>query len=104
MIKTRPISKTITTLADLKQRFNLSPTTDDQFFTEWQQNLPDLTSVELATIDQIYNRFLRHRERSTLAEGTVNQLLVSPLLTLAGLYDEPFFVTTEPSITLELER
>jgi len=103
MIKTRPSSKTITTLADLQQRFNLSPTTDDQFFTEWQQNMPDLTSVELETIDQIYNRFLRHRERSTLAEGTVNQLLVSPLLTLAGLYDEPFFVTTEPSITLELE-
>ncbi len=103
MIKTLPISKTITTLADLEQRFNLSPTTDDQFFTEWQQNLPDLTPVELETIDQIYNRFLRHRKSSALAEGTVNQLLVSPLLTIAGLYDEPFFVTSEPTITLEVE-
>ena len=83
MIKTLAISKTIITLADLQERFNLSPTTDDQFFLEWQQNLPDLNAVKLETIDQIYNRFLRHRERSVFAEGTVNQLLISPLLTLA---------------------
>ena len=104
MIKTYPISKTITTLADLKQRFNLSATDNDQFFSEWQQNLPDLTSQERETLDQIKRRFERHRERSPLAEGVINQLLISPLLTLAGLYDEPFYVTTEASVELEIEE
>ena len=98
------ISKTITTLADLKQRFNLSATDNDQFFSEWQQDLPDLTSQERETLDQIKRRFERHRERGFLAEGVIDQLLISPLLTLAGLYDEPFYVTTEASVEREMEE
>lgn len=34
----------------------------------------------------------------------INQLLISPLLTLAGLYDEPFYVTTEASVELEVKE
>ncbi len=104
MVQTYPIAKPITTLAELKQRFNLSATDNDQFFSEWQQDLPDLTSQERETLDQIKRRFERHRERSPLAEGVINQLLISPLLTLAGLYDEPFYVTTEASVELEIEE
>jgi hypothetical protein len=104
MIQTYPISKTITTLAVLKQKFNLSATDNDQFFNEWQQDLPDLTTQEKEILEQIKRRFERHRERSPLAEGVINQLLISPLLTLAGLYDEPFYVTTEASVEIEIEE
>ncbi len=104
MIQTYPISKTITTFADLKQRFKLSPTDDELFFTEWQQNLPNLTVQEKEILGEIKKRFERHREKSPLAEGVINQLLISPLLTLAGLYDEPFYVTTEASVELEIEE
>ena len=104
MVQTYPISKTITTLADLEERFKLSPTENDLFFREWQQDLPDLTSQEQETLDQIKHRFLRHRKQGPLAEGVINQLLISPLLTLAGLYDEPFYVTTEASVELEVEE
>ncbi|NET61642.1 MAG: type I restriction endonuclease subunit R [Symploca sp. SIO2E6] len=104
MIKTVPISKTITSLEDLEQRFKLSPTDNDFFFQEWQQDLPELTSQERETIDQIKRRFERHRKRGTIAEGVINQLLIEPLLTLAGLYDEPFYVTTEASVNLEVEQ
>lgn len=103
MVQTYPISKTITPLADLEERFNLTPTQNDQFFTEWYQNLPELTSQELATLEAIKKRFERHRKRGSLAEGVIDQLLISPLLTLAGLYDDPFYVTTESSVTLEIE-
>jgi hypothetical protein len=104
MMQTYPISKTITTLADLEARFKLSPTDNDLFFREWQQDLPDLTSQERETLDQIKQRFLRHRKQGPLGEGVINQLLISPLLTLAGLYDEPFYVTTEASVELEVEE
>ncbi|HEY9614241.1 type I restriction endonuclease subunit R [Allocoleopsis sp.] len=103
MVQTRPIGKTITSLDDLEERFNLRPTENEQFFCEWSNKLPELNDSEVATLDQIRNRFYRHRKRSSLAEGTINQLLISPLLTLAGLYDEPFFVTTEPEVELLLE-
>ncbi|MBW4636262.1 MAG: type I restriction endonuclease subunit R [Iphinoe sp. HA4291-MV1] len=103
MVQTRAISKTINTLVDLKERFNLVPTQDDDFFLEWTQDLPELTDQEIKILEQIQSRFYRHRERGSLAEGTVNQLLISPLLTLAGLYDEPFFVTTEPEVEIVLQ-
>jgi len=103
MIQTYPISKTITTLADLERRFKLSPTDNDLFFREWQQDLPDLTEQERETLEQIKKRFDRHRKQGSLAEGVINQLLISPLLTLAGLYDEPFYVTTEASVELAIE-
>jgi hypothetical protein len=103
MVQAKPISKTITSLDDLEERFNLRPTENEQLFPEWHQDLPELTDTETTTLDQIRNRFLRHRKRGSLAEGTINHLVISPLLTLAGLYDEPFFVTTEPEVELLLE-
>ncbi|MGK7930557.1 MAG: type I restriction endonuclease subunit R [Microcystaceae cyanobacterium] len=103
MTPTYPISKTINTFADLKQKFNLSPTGDELFFSEWQEDLPSLSVSEKEALGQIKQRFERHRERSPLTEGVINQLLISPLLTLAGLYDEPFYVTTEASVELEIE-
>jgi hypothetical protein len=104
MIQTYPISKTITTLEALEQKFKLSPTDNELFFQEWQQDLPELTDQEKETLEQIKRRFLRHRKRVSLTEGVINQLLISPLLTLAGLYDEPFYVTTETSVELEIEE
>ena len=103
MVQTKPISKTITSLLNLRKRFNLTPTSNDQFSPELTQDLPELTDSETATLDQIRNRFLRHRERGSLAEGTINHLVISPLLTLAGLYDDPFFVTTGAEVELLLE-
>lgn len=104
MIQTYPISQTITTLEALEQKFKLSPTDNELFFQEWQQDLPELTDQEKETLEQIKRRFLRHRKRVSLTEGVINQLLISPLLTLAGLYDEPFYVTTETSVELEIEE
>jgi hypothetical protein len=103
MVQTLAISKAITSIAELRQRFNLTPTDNDQFFTEWFQDLPDLTDEEKASLDKVKHRFSRHRDRGELAEGTVNLLLVSRLLELAGFYDDPFFITTEPQVEILLQ-
>ncbi len=103
MVKTLAISKNITTMEEIEEKFNLLPTANDQFFTEWFQELPELTDEEKLALDKIHQRFFRHRKRGELAEGTVNLLLVSPLLELAGFFDEPFFVSTEPQVEILLE-
>jgi hypothetical protein len=103
MVQTAPISKAITSLGDLQEKFNLTPTSDPEFFTEWFHNLPDLTDVEKATLDRLKHRFTRHHNYGKVAEGVVNLLLVSPLLELAGFYDEPFLITTEPQVEILLE-
>jgi hypothetical protein len=103
MSESLAISKTILTMAALQQRFGVVPSQDQQFFAEWSSHLPELTLVETDALDQIKARFDRHRNRGALAKGTIIQLLIAPLLTLAGLYDDPFFVSTEPSLEIELE-
>ncbi|MGK7943187.1 MAG: hypothetical protein AB4058_01810 [Microcystaceae cyanobacterium] len=62
MAQTYPISQTITTFADLKQKFKLSPTDNELFFSEWQQELPNLSLKEKETLDEIKQRFERHLE------------------------------------------
>jgi hypothetical protein len=103
MVPTFAISKRITSIAEVEDKFNLKLTENNQFFTEWFQNLPELNNEEKASLDKIKHRYSRHRRQGELAEGTVNLLLVSPLLELAGFYNEPFFIKTEPSIEIELE-
>lgn len=104
MVQTLAISKNISTLAQLREKFNLVPTENAQFFTEWFQDLPELTDEEKAKLDKLKSQFSRHRDRGELAEGTVNLLLISPLLELAGFYDEPFFISTEPPVEIVLEE
>ncbi|MGK7874598.1 MAG: type I restriction endonuclease subunit R [Xenococcaceae cyanobacterium] len=103
MAQALAISKRIISMEQLQQRFPLVQADNDQFFTEWHQDLPELTDEEKAILDKYYRRYLRHRNRKELSEGTVKLLLVFPLLELAGFYDEPFFITTEPPVEILVE-
>lgn len=103
MVQTLAISQAITSIADVEKKFNLTPTNDRQFFTEWFQDLPELTNEEKVSLDKVRHRLSRHRRRGSLAEGTVNLLVISPLLELAGFYDEPFLIRTEPQVEILLE-
>ena len=103
MTQALPISKTITTMAQLQERFALEPADTDRFFPEWHEDLPALTAAEQALLDKIKQRFVRHRTRGEIPEGTVNMLIVAHLLEAAGFYDEPFFITNEHSVEVVLE-
>ena len=97
------ITDAITTLAEAERRFNLSRTEDEAFFAEWQVGLPDLSSIEQTSLDELRRRYLYQRSEGQLLEGTVILLLASPLLAIAGFYDPPFRVRAEESAQLILE-
>ncbi|MBN3924722.1 type I restriction endonuclease subunit R [Nostoc sp. NMS4] len=103
MTSTFPISKTILTIADLKNRFALHPNADLEFFPEWCRDLPELTSSEIKVLDRLQQRFSIHRERGTISEGAVDKLLLSPLLDLVGFYEPDFSIQTEESVQYALE-
>jgi hypothetical protein len=103
MTGTLPISKTILTNADLKNRFALYPNADPEFFPEWCNDLPELTDSETESLAHLQQRFSLHRERGTISEGAVDKLLISPLLDLAGFYEPEFRVRTEETVQYELE-
>ncbi|MBD2104457.1 type I restriction enzyme HsdR N-terminal domain-containing protein [Leptolyngbya sp. FACHB-261] len=98
MTTTRATSKTIPTTAVVEDKFGLTLTADPQFFTEWRENLPNLTDLEKETLNLLQQRFAAHRRRGTVSEGAVDKLLVSPLLDLAGFYELPFEIRTEEPV------
>lgn len=97
------ITEAITTLAEAEQRFRLTRTEDESFFSEWNSDLPALSEGEKAGLIDLRRRYLYQRSQGHLLESTVLLLFASPLLTLAGFYDPPFRVKAEAPIQLTLQ-
>ncbi len=104
MAQTIAITKAVASMAELEARFAIGYATEPDFFTEWSADLPPLTASEQTQLLHIQQRFIEHRHRSSLPEGTVDKLMVSPLLDLAGLYDPEFTIRTEASVEIALEN
>ncbi len=90
-------------LAYLEERFSLQLAEDEAFFTQWFENLPEITDLEKQYLDRVKTNFLRLVKRPPILENAVKMVILSPLLDLAGFYQEPFFITTEKSIEIALE-
>ncbi|HYW21059.1 MAG TPA: type I restriction endonuclease [Nodularia sp. (in: cyanobacteria)] len=90
-------------LAYLEEKFGLQQAKDEVFFPEWWENLPGITDLEKQELDKIKSHFLRLVKYPPLSEETVKLVVLSPLLNLAGFYDEPFFIRSEQSIEISVE-
>jgi hypothetical protein len=91
------------TLLDLETEFNLQLVSDEQFFREWQDNLPELTAAEKYQLDRVQNNFSNLLHYPPLLENTVKMVVLARLLDLADFYLSPFHIKSEPSIRLESE-
>lgn len=95
MVQSKP-AKSVK-LADLRLQFRLQRTEAEAFFTEWLEALPELTEAERQRLDRVRRQYLYLLEYPVL-EGIVKMVVLSPLLELAGFYQEPFRVEGETSI------
>jgi hypothetical protein len=95
------VTKVIQSLDDFEQQFVASRSDDHGFFSGWSTDLPSLSVSEIDDLTKIRDQFLYHRKSGPLTEGTVNAIVVSRLLALAGFYDPPFRLRSEHSIKLE---
>ena len=96
------VTEAIKTLAEAERIFNLQRTENEEFFLEWQTNLPNLSEIEKTELNQLRKRYLYQRSQSHLLEQTVMLLFASPLLAIAGFYDPPFQVRAEESVQINL--
>ena len=95
MVKARNIA-----LTDLETNFKIEWVEDDQFFREWQDNLPEISEAEKQRLDRVkasYRNLLKH---PPLLENTVKMVVLSPFLDLADFYLAPFHVTSEKSVEI----
>ncbi|NJM19546.1 MAG: restriction endonuclease subunit R [Richelia sp. RM2_1_2] len=91
------------TLADLKERFSLQKSTDESFFDECLEYLPELTDLEKQYLERVKTNYISLVENSPLLEEAVKLVILSPLLDLAGFYRSPFQIATEEPIEISEE-
>jgi len=82
---------------DVKAKFNLQQDETDNFFAQLLQAPPALNEFEQQILDRTRQQYLYLADRPLL-EVTVKMVTLSPLLSLAGFYDPPFYTTLEESI------
>lgn len=87
----------------LIDKFSLQRIRDDQFFWEWQTNLPELTDIEKQELDRVQEGYFNLVEYPPLLENVVKLTIVSPLLFIAGLYLSPFDIKAEKSLEILAE-
>ena len=90
-------------LIDLENKFNLTQADDDRFFTEWFDNLPEITDLEKQVLDRARTNYLsliKHRE---ISENMVKMVVLSPLLAWTDFYQLPFDIRDEQSLEIAVE-
>ncbi len=104
MVQTVGITKAITSLNEAHAKLNLSQASEGEFFTEWFEDLPELTDSEKASLNRLKSRYLYYAADGSITEGTVNIIMLSPLLELMGLCDPPFKIQSEELVKVEIEN
>lgn len=74
------------TLQELIRFYGLQLVENEQFFLEWQDNLPELTNLEKQLLDQVKGGYINLRNYPLLLENTVNTAVLSPLLFIGKFY------------------
>ncbi|GAB4208924.1 MAG: hypothetical protein Fur006_68270 [Coleofasciculaceae cyanobacterium] len=104
MVQTLGITKAIINLNEAHDRFNLSQTDNTQFFPEWFEDLPEITDSEKEFLNRLKNRYLYYAADGEITEGTIDRIMVSPLLDLIGLFDLPFKIRGEKFVKVEINN
>ena len=91
------------TLHELETKFGIQLVEDDQFFREWQDNLPEITDAEKERLDRVKLSYQNLTKYPPLLENTVKMVVLSPLLDLADFYLHPFHIKSETSVAIAAE-
>ncbi|MCC5614503.1 restriction endonuclease subunit R [Nostoc sp. CHAB 5836] len=90
------------TLAQLIDEFGLQLPDDEQFFSECQQDLPELSDLEKQSLNEVKVEYL-HLSKYPILEPVVKMVVLSPLLRLAGFYQPPFYIASEQEVRISSE-
>jgi hypothetical protein len=94
------VTENIQSLYDVETKLGLRRSHDPDFFMEWCRDFAELEDTEKTTLDRIKRSYIYHINQGCLSEGTVNLLMVSPLLFLAGFLESPFSLRSEQSVEI----
>ena len=83
--------------------FGIQLVEDDQFFREWQDNLPAITEIDKLLLDKVKAGYLNLINYWPMLEDVVKMAVLYPMLFIADFYLVPFFFKLEQSIDIASE-
>jgi hypothetical protein len=97
------VTKAITNLNEAQTKLGILPSQSQDFFREWQETLPTLTNLEKNRLDHLKQRYFYYADGGGITEGTVNLILLAPLLETIGFMDPPYQLRSEKYVRFEIE-
>ncbi len=91
------------TLEELQTLFGLQLVRDQDFFREWQDELPEITDFQKQQLNQIKAGYFNLLEHPPRLEKTISLSIVSPLLFTGEFYLQPFYIKPEKSVEISEE-
>lgn len=101
MVQTIPAKEI--TLRYLIDNFGIQLVTDNQFFREWQDNLPEISDLERQLLDKVKAGYFNLLTYPPLLEDEIKMAILDPILFIGDFYLAPFHVTSEKSVELAVE-
>lgn len=98
-----PLLAQTITLRDLIDRFGLTLTEDEDFFPEWQENLPDISPSDRQLLDKVKAGYINLLNHPPLLENVVRMAILDPILFIGDFYISPFYVKSEEPIEISAE-
>lgn len=92
------------TLTQLIRLTGLERRDDPDFFSEWYDDLPALSELEIQLLDQVKAGYLNLRNYPPLLENTVNTAILSPLLFIGRFFLPPFHIRQEQTVEFTTPR
>ncbi len=84
----------------LIDNFGIQLVLDDQFFREWQENLPELKDLDKQLLDKVKAGYFNLLNYPPLLEDVVRMAIIDPILFIGDFYLSPFYVKSEESIDI----
>jgi hypothetical protein len=84
----------------LIDNFGIQLVFDEQFFREWQENLPELTDLDKQLLDKVKAGYFNLLNYPPLLEDVVRMAIIDPILFIGDFYLNPFYVKSEESVDI----
>ncbi|MEM6253419.1 MAG: restriction endonuclease subunit R [Cyanobacteria bacterium P01_D01_bin.156] len=90
------------TLHDVETKYGLRLETDAGFFSEWQAEPIDLDEYQIQLLNQAQAHF-RYLLSYPVHEELVKLVIIAPLLSVAGFYEQPFRPIAEETVEIAVK-
>ncbi|NEU77465.1 restriction endonuclease subunit R [Hassallia byssoidea VB512170] len=87
----------------LIDRFGIQLVDNDQFFREWEDDLPEITDLDKQLLDKVKAGFINLLNYPPMLEDIVRMAVLDPILFIADFYLHPFYVKSEESVDIVTE-